>query len=70
MVPHSVWMEKMMRVSQAGLTLGMTIVQKVRHSLEPSIFAASSKESGMPAMNCFIRYSPMGAPKAGTMMDR
>ena len=61
------WTEKMMSVSHAGLTLGMTIVQKMRSSFAPSIFADSISDMGSPSMNCFIRNSPIGAANAGRM---
>ena len=60
--------EKIIRVIQAGFTLGMTIFVNTVHSLAPSIFAASISAEGRPSMNCFIRNRPMGDAKAGTMM--
>ena len=56
----------MIRVSQAGLTMGITIRQKVVISPAPSIFADSSTVSGsIESMNCFIRYSPSEEEKVG-----
>ena len=67
---HRVWDEKMMRVSHAGLTVGMTILKKIRSSPAPSILAASRMESCTVTMNCFIRNSPRDEPMAGMISAR
>ena len=61
----------MIRVSQAGLTSGITILQNTTHSFAPSMCAASIRVSGiLVSINCFIRYSPSGAAKAGRISDQ
>ena len=64
-LPHICWNWKIASVSHAGLTLGITIFQKMVHSLPPSSLADSIKESGSCSMNCFIRYRPIPNAQAG-----
>ena len=59
----------MIIVSQAGLTLGITMLQNTRNRLAPSMVAASIRAVGSPSMNCFIRNRPIGAQKAGRIRD-
>ena len=54
-LPHICWNWKIASVSQAGLTFGITIVQKILHSEAPSSRADSISASGSCSMNCFIR---------------
>ncbi|MMZ70033.1 hypothetical protein D1872_329860 [compost metagenome] len=56
-------------MSQAGFTLGITMLQNIRYSLAPSILAASSSASGICSMNCFIRKSPSENASDGTIME-
>ena len=62
--------DRRIRVSQAGRTFGITIFQKVFHWPAPSIRAASSRESGICSMNCFIRYRPREEDTAGRISDQ
>ena len=58
---------KMASAPIPGLTMGSTILTKVRASLAPSMRAASSISVGMPSLNCFIRNTPNGQPTMGKM---
>ena len=58
---------KMARAPMPGLTMGRTMVEKVRHSLAPSTRAASRISPGMPSENCFIKNTPKGQPTVGKM---
>ena len=69
-LPHICWNWKIASVSQAGLTFGMTIFQKICHSLAPCTRADSISESGSCSMNCFIRYKPMPNDHAGRISAR
>ena len=61
---------KIARVIQAGLTIGITIFQKIQYSLAPSTRAASSMESGMVIINCRIRNTPKEPDRAGSTSDQ
>ena len=63
--------EKMRVVIRAGVVNGRIIEKNVRHSLQPSIFADSSRSIGIPRINCMIRNMKNGIPKNdGTINGR
>ena len=47
--------------------MGITTYQKICHRLPPSIYAASSRLSGTPSMNCRSRKVPKAENAAGMM---
>ena len=69
-LPHICWNWKIASVSQAGFTLGITILQKICHSVAPSSLADSIRESGSCSINCFIRYRPIPKDHAGRISAR
>ena len=55
----------MAKAPMPGLIMGMTTVENVFHSLDPSMRAASRISPGMLSENCFIKNTPKGQPTVG-----
>jgi hypothetical protein len=58
---------KIPRVASAGFESGSTILQKIIHSLAPSILAASSRFFGRVKKNCLSKKVPHTLKKEGTI---
>ena len=68
---HSDLKHSIIRVSHAGLTIGIAMIRKVLNSLAPSRRADSRTVSGTEvSINCFIRYRPIVVAIEGTIMER
>ena len=57
---------KIASVASTGVSTGTTMVRKMRHSLAPSMRAASSRSSGMPRANWRTRKMPNTLAIIGT----